>query len=392
MHFKSSKICLGLSGLVLLAACNKGLSRLEVQQDPYPAYSDMTDAAPANSPLELGLAFPPLGLDEVPALKQSLLDFSVAQMQDLHLSSLRMSEDWAEREPRPNSYDWPPLEQRLEALTKAQVSVMLTIQSNGPSWRCNTQYEQGCTFSDLNAFSAYVQTLLKRNGERLQRLQFGNEPLSLKNYPGSAAEYLLAWQSFAESVRKINPDLELVLGGFSAQSLDRLAFCHEKQAMRIYTAKRYYTPDNREEFCQQDTVIGQTQDLVRLLQEADYDTVDLHLYDNAEYWPLIYNSIRKLAPGKRILVSEFGGPNPNYEDQSEAYQAQRLKVYLETLRQLPGLEAAYYSQLVPTAEGNSEHPNSTLYYDALPPRPKAAYETFKDISQQQTPSPTRSPN
>ena len=375
-YLKKSVSCLLFLPFLLGVSCTPGFSRIDVQREPYPVFDPVKVPDKANQML-LGLAFPPLGLDVVPALNKSLLDFTVQEMKTLKIHDLRMAEDWANIEPRPNIFEWGPLEQHLKQLAQNDLQVFLTISAHGPDWRCQQNSKESCVYTDLNAFAAFLRTLLQKYGTQIQRIQFGNEVLNPDYYPGTIQEFLIAWRIFAETVREESPDLELVLPGFSTESLRRFAYCEDLAEIRVYHDSRYSNPQDRSKFCAQDWVIEGNRALQALLNEANFDTVDLHLYDDAEYWPTIYDSIQKRISGKNIVVSEFGGPNESYEDYSEAYQAERLKIYLETLRYLPALTAAYYAKLVPSDSSSLAHRNSTLYQDSLPPRKKASYDVFQ---------------
>ena len=72
-------------------------------------------------------------------------------------------------------------------------------------------------------------------------------------------------------------------------------------------------------------------------------------------------------------MTEFGGPNPDVEPDNPAYQAQRLALYLETLRSLP-VARAYYFKLMD--DPSSYHDKSGLY--SIIRRPKPALEVFRN--------------
>ncbi|MHA1212172.1 MAG: hypothetical protein ACTSSH_06905, partial [Candidatus Heimdallarchaeota archaeon] len=48
------------------------------------------------------------------------------------------------------------------------------------------------------------------------------------------------------------------------------------------------------------------QRVTNVLVNASYDELDLHLYDDYEFWPIYVTMMKDLIPGKPLIVSEFG--------------------------------------------------------------------------------------
>lgn len=108
---------------------------------------------------------------------------------------------------------------------------------------------------------------------------------------------------------------------------------------------------------------GIKQNIEYVLQHANYDILDIHLYDDPENWP---SYVSVLPKDKPILVSEFGGPNSEFENTSSSYQAKRMPDYIDAIEQLPIIEA-YYFKLVESDE--SYHQDSGLFYKNLRVKP-----------------------
>lgn len=389
-------------GLSLAAVCQLSACQMNPLQSPrseseeqalvesfYPVLQASPFTDEVNPSLTWGMAFPPLETEIPRGFDRRPLDFTLETMKDLKLQHLRFTEDWKQRETSVNGFDWTSLDARMEALKGFKV--MLTIQSNGPEWRCSQSVERGCVIEDLNAFESYLGQLLQRYPEAIERIQFGNEMLNPTFFPGQPSAYLLAQQRFAQVVRRLRPELPLVLGGFSAGALRRFAFCEGQQDLVLYENGRKVEPGARDSFCLRREVQDENFGLQQILQNADYDQVDLHLYDDPEYWPLMYQSVQeeleRIAEHKdrevpAVIVSEFGGPALPLEPDDEAYQARRLGDYMDTLQRLPGLQAAYFFKLFPDSIANTPHRSSTLFRVGLPPQRKAAYEVFRKRSQQ----------
>jgi hypothetical protein len=108
---------------------------------------------------------------------------------------------------------------------------------------------------------------------------------------------------------------------------------------------------------------GKKQNIDYVFANADYDILDIHLYDDPENWPE-YLSV--LPENKPILVSEFGGPNSEFECTDAAYQAVRMEQYIDAVEQLPIIEA-YYFKLVES--DSSYHKDSGLFYSNYTVKP-----------------------
>lgn len=113
-----------------------------------------------------------------------------------------------------------------------------------------------------------------------------------------------------------------------------------------------------------------------ILQNALYDEVDIHLYDDAENWGIYFQNIQTMVQ-KPIIITEFGGPNVNIEPTTEAYQSERLELYIRTIDALD-VQEAYYFKLV-EGTNNPAHSKSGLINNPELTK-KANYFTFKALN------------
>lgn len=88
--------------------------------------------------------------------------------------------------------------------------------------------------------------------------------------------------------------------------------------------------------------------------------------ENKAYLGLYGEYIAVLPSEKPIVVSEFGGPNSEFENTSPDYQAMRMEYYINAIETLPITEA-YYFKLVES--DSSYHKDSGLFFNNLTMKP-----------------------
>lgn len=329
--------------------------------------------------LELGMSFPPV-------TQAAHRAFTEQQLKALNIRKIRFAENWALREPKAGSYQWGPLDQRLQWAQEQGIDVMLTIQSIGPKWACDPQQrnQKSCVFKRPEAFKTYISTLLQRYPGQIHSIQLGNEWQSTFGFIGTAQEFVSYTNTVYKAVQRYSPTTHIILGGISSEALNLVAYCAEV-VPRYYESHldRYYLPAQRDNYCQLEAVKKGMHKLDHVIAQARYDVLDLHLYDDAENWPLYVQAFTERLPQHRrklpIIVSEFGGPNLSREpDYSDDYQAQRLSVYLQVLEQLE-IGSAYYFQLVQSEDAHPSHLESGLFrmVDGVPVK-KPAYEVLRE--------------
>jgi len=323
------------------------------------------------SHLTLGISFPSVADEEQRT-------FSVSLLNELGVKYIRIGEDWSFREPSQGNFIWSPLDDRINWAISNGYKILLTIQSNGPNWACNNIInERSCVYKDNNHFENYVNQLLQRYSGSIYKIQFGNEWQSKWWYAGNAAQFVDASNVVYEAIQTYSPTTKFVLGGFSAISLRYLAGCNGVVSIFHDDDGSFYDQAYLDENCDSD-IINMIHDRINyVLQNALYDEVDIHLYDDVEQWDEYYHNILSIF-SKPVIVSEFGGPNTNLEPLNEAYQAQQLEKYIRKLDSLE-ISEGYYFTLVDGVTNNPAHSTSGLISIETLIK-KEAFHLFKKFS------------
>ncbi|MCZ2131954.1 MAG: T9SS type A sorting domain-containing protein [Bacteroidetes bacterium] len=320
--------------------------------------------------LKLGISFPPVS-------DNSQRSFANTHLNTLGVNKIRFAEDWALREPTKGNFNWKPLDERINWAFENNYEILLTIQSNAPSWACSSaKNEKSCVFNDNNDFKIYIDSLLKRYAGKIAKIQFGNEWQSSYWYIGNAGDFIAANNTVYNSVRINSPLTKFILGGFTSASLRFMAGCNGYVSSFYDDDGNYFDSTFLSVNCSTPTVQTIIKRIDSVLQYAQYDMLDIHLYDDVEQWDKYYlNFLQKV--NKPIIVSEFGGPNMNYEAYSEAYQANRLYQYIKKLDSLQ-IKEAYYFKLI-EGSSNAAHSKSGLI-DGTTATEKPAYFLFKSFT------------
>lgn len=321
--------------------------------------------------LKLGISFPP-----VESVSERM--FAKTHLDTLGVNKIRFAENWAFREPTQGEFNWSPLDDRINWAYNNNYEILLTIQSNAPTWACSTvQNEQSCVFNDNNDFKTYIDSLLQRHSGKIAKIQFGNEWQSDFWYAGNAEDYIAANNVLYHSVQMNSPSTEVVLGGFTTISLRFLAACNGYVSSFYDDDGIYYDSIFFISNCNTPSIQNIKNRIDSVLQFAQYDLLDLHLYDDVEQWDEYYLNFSE-SISKPIIVSEFGGPNMNYEPYTEEYQANRLFQYIKKLDSLQ-IQEAYFFKLI-EGTSNPAHSTSALISDTTL-IVKSAYNVFQSFNE-----------
>ncbi|WP_299130155.1 glycosyl hydrolase [uncultured Winogradskyella sp.] len=318
----------------------------------------------------LGISFPPVADEEQRSFAAPLLN-------ELNVNIIRIGEKWSFREPSEGNFNWASLDQRINWAENNGLNVLLTIQSNGPDWACSGQQNtNSCVFQDNEKFKNYIEALLQRYPNKISKIQFGNEWQSTFWYIGSAENFVTANNIVYNAIQQFSPETEFVLGGFTTISLRFLVGCNG-------LVDEFYDDEGNlydRTFLDNNCNTAEIQDVVTrieyVLQNANYDMVDMHLYDDAENWIKYFENFQTMVQ-KPIIITEFGGPNVNIEPISEDYQSERLEVYIKTIDSLD-VEEAYFFKLV-EGSNNPAHAESGLINNPELTK-KINYSVFKRLN------------
>jgi len=312
---------------------------------------------------------PVLGMSFPPVQNRREIDFTITSLRALEIRHVRIAENWERRGMQPNRAAFGELKARIGLLQAAGLDVMLTVQADGPSEACETTGKHGCKLRSDAPFERYLELLLAEVGDDIGSIQFGNE--WDHQFPGTAAEFLVLHQRFAAVVRQERPDLTIVLGGITNRAPYAHLVCSQGQDFGVENVD---TDAFTASFCTRDAHINDRimADISNMIQNADFDVFDVHLYDAPALWEGSITWLRSQLGEIPIWVTEFGGPHPELEPSDPEYQAKRLPDYMSAVKALQ-VQRAYYFRL--TDDQVSFHNNSGLY--DMKGRPKPALEVFR---------------
>lgn len=294
------------------------------------------------SNVNIGISFPPLGsIDQ--------LEFTHEHLSSLNITRIRYEEHWNNREPIDNQYDWIPSDTRINFLTSNNYSILLTISSDAPDWfraQVTTKNSRSCSFGDNTQFQSYINDYLNRYHTKIDYIQFGNEWQSEYWYAGNEYEFVSANNTLYNQVQLVDPDLPVVLGGFSIGALNFMAAYNGLLNSYYDDNGDLITKDYVDSIRTSPNVIEFITRIEYVLNNAKYDIVDLHLYDDYDNWETLYNMIKSIVPDKPVIVSEFGGPHPGFpQNYSDEIHGELFTNYIRTLNKLV-IIAAYNFGLI----------------------------------------------
>jgi len=324
-----------------------------------------------NQALQIGIAFP---------LTNTLdgLNFTIQQLKKLNIKKVRFDENWNYREPEQGEFVWEPLDKRINIFYDNNIDILLTINSTGPAWACQDQIDSDCTYKNPDDFKNYIEEVLKRHTNKIDKIQFGNE---WEIYPFEAEKFVSYANILYDAVKKISPNTKVAIGGLTAKTPIYNRVCVEKKELdfsnlqlEAITASEL-NQQIENDFCVRRVAkyIAINQKVIDVLKDIKYDLFDIHLYDDAENWPIYLDFFKKLT-NKPIIVSEVGVINPDYEIYSEDYHLQRFEKYLNIIQSLP-IEEFYHFLLVDS--DYTYHKKSGLM--TLDKKEKKAYVFLADI-------------
>jgi hypothetical protein len=319
-----------------------------------------------------GFSFPPVK-------DAGEMSYTLAHFKSLGIRHFRISENWAIREPKKGSINWAPLDARIHWALGNNLELLLTLQTEAPSWCRSLKGGNGFTTDDV-AFSNFIASFLVRYANQIPLVQFGNEWDSA-GFSGSAEDYLKWHRIVVQEVGRLSPKTKIVLGGVTqAWPAVRHALRDGKTlSLPRGTALAPGWTSERIEFSVKKALgkldqSGIEMRIKKVFAEATYDLIDLHLYDAPETWAESVRIIQELSD-KPLIVSEFGGPHPQWEIYDEARHRDFLKGAMEILQILP-IQTAYHFTLVDHSD--AWHRNNGLINTAL--REKRAYQVFKKFA------------
>ena len=327
------------------------------------------------------------------------IEYSLDIMDDLGISKTRIWENWIFREPNPGQYRWPSLDTRVNEVYDDGKNFVMTIkpvgvQSGSVAWYCQdgTANLHSCLFKPEyeDDFAKYIKGIIERYPGKIDKIQFQNEWETDYHFIGTGEDYTRYANLLYDTVKKYSPDTTVVLGSITKGPLLYLAGCELSLLPEFYDKTGRLIPaSEREAWCNDPEAIAMKDKVAYVFANAKYDMVDIHVYDDPEYWDEYIQALQSLLGKKNtpIIVTEFGGPW--HEDQridpyNENDQASELLRYLNKLTELPIIEA-YYFRII-EGEGESiNHPLTGLMRmieGQIYPVKKLNYDVFKNFINQ----------
>lgn len=359
-------------------------------------------SVPVRNDRATGLSITNFGISYPPINDQMQLNISKIHLQNLKVNIIRFSVHWKFIEKSKGKFGWQDFDKKMNWVQENNLLLLLTIEPDGPDFVCRKlRNENSCVYENNEDLKNFVRILLKRYPDQIAKIQFGNEMLSSSFYIGDEREYVLANNIVYETAKEVSPTIPVVLGGFSTGVLRRFAACEQDKKFPLYYKGKVLVASDVDELCEKNWVKEENDNVLYILKNADYDVVDIHLYDDVEYWDVLYNSIQAKVPGFPIIVSEFGGPivydcnsdlsscklGPTETENmySDQYHASRVEEYMIVINDLE-IREAYFFKLIESNLPNTIHAKSGLLSlkntnENLELEEKPAYSVFKDFSQ-----------
>ena len=296
------------------------------------------------TPPKLGLSFPPVSTSDQ-------INLTISYMKDFKAKYVRFSDNWKFRELTVGSFNFATVVTRAKTFHDSGYKVMLTMESDGPRWRCDTTQmnERGCVFNDTAVFRLYAREWLRQVSPYVDIAQFGNEWSSFYFYPGSIRNYSISSKIFCQEAA--SRGVPCALGGLSIGLVRAITACYGGIDHYLNDSGQYYTdlpgsPVDLSDTCATvyaSTTLNSTDSVIRVTN-AQY--IDLHLYHDAEDWNtyIEFFQNRFAAYNKSWLISEFGGIY-RFFSQEEMSRAKRTRMQLNALDRSSNIEAAMYFQL-----------------------------------------------
>ncbi len=353
---------IGATGILFIMLCGYSAKLLSTEPLTYQLQN-----------IDIGIAFPPVK-------NKAEQQFSYNKLKELNVKRIRFAENWKYREPNNNQFNWQPLDERINYFFQHNIDVILTIQSDGPDWIKSNSIsynKNSIAFSQQNniEFVAYLEQLLLRYRGKINAIQFANEWQSKWWYSGSKEEFTRTQNLFYATVKKIDPDIKVILGGFSISALRALAASQGLVDSYINDAGKHLNTTQIKQLLTTQKAQNFLNRVTYVLDNARYDIIDAHLYDDPQNWHHYIAAIKALKPQTPIVVLEFGGPNTQWVEYSDALHKTELLNYIKALDQLD-IAYALYFRLIENSADN--HEKSGLLNEQLEKKP--AYYLFQRIT------------
>lgn len=325
------------------------------------------------------------------------LEFTISAWKDLGIRRTRLFVRWTENEPKKGEFQWTYLDRRFAAIRDNGMLPFITLNADGPDWACVDGTRTGhdpetyCRYRNDDDFRVFARAFLERYGGAIHFVQLGNE--IDWSFKGTPEAYLTLSNILFEEARRAAPGVLVGLGSVTTEVSTLVGLAEGTVGAgddfvdwRIDSAGATFDCKGKRIKKASIDVSGIGAMADRVLRDAEYDAVDIHLYQDHANWPKYVEAWRaKLARAGRsahIVSTEFGGPSHKCEDDTnEELHARRVAEYMNAIRGA-GIDEALYFTLVENDASFVGHPRSALFRAGgmLPgaaPERKPGYGVFK---------------
>lgn len=206
------------------------------------------------------------------------------QARALGASVVRVYLTWQQVEPEPGVSDWTAVEALLGQLAPGDRLWVTVVTASRWATKHSTDFLPASMPRDLAAYQLFLGALVGRLRDHVGYWQCNNEPSNEGLWSGTAAEYAELATVFARTVRQVDPDCEIVLGGCGYDALSASPGSTPRAFFEEVLAKAGHA----------------------------FDLFDVHLYDAPQHIEAHVREARFMMLGhgieKPIVVGEYGGP------------------------------------------------------------------------------------
>ena len=136
---------------------------------------------------------------------------------------------WGQIQPKQGEWNWEQLDREIAAAEEYGIERQLLI-NGGTQWAVREKYEdyrkKNNTPPRIKPWEEYIHQLATRYQDRITYYEIWNEP-DIGFYHGTIDEYLELLKSAYRTIKKVDPDLQVMSGGF-ASAIPRSRYLEER--------------------------------------------------------------------------------------------------------------------------------------------------------------------
>jgi hypothetical protein len=142
-------------------------------------------------------------------------DFEAELMSRVGFNIVRLNPHWSRVQRKgPNEWNWGWYDQQVEAHTSRGMEVQAIIHGF-PHWAKITSENGTGAIPDLELWRTWVEAVATHLKGRASYWELWNEP-DIAFFKGTVDEYVALYTSASEIIRKVDPDTQIMTGGFAS--------------------------------------------------------------------------------------------------------------------------------------------------------------------------------